>query len=123
MTVKVKISERPDETAMNGDQEENPSLNGLNVPHGLGMSVMDLSPQVARELDLQDEPTHGVVISNLKPNGPRSSAPAPKSATLILDVNRHVPYGARDALKAFKKGSNSIRIQRGDQTMILFVGG
>ena len=124
--VKVKIAERTDEIhAGMGNGEENggpQGPHGLPMPHNLGMSVVDLTPQIAREMELQDAPRHGAVIVNVKNNSLAAEAGA-EPGDIILDVNRHPVNSAKEALKYVKNGNNSMRIQRGSQIIIIFMGG
>jgi serine protease Do len=123
MDVKVKIAERTDEEYANRNEDGGPSGHrGLGLPHNLGMNVVDLNASIAKELELQDAPAHGAVIVSVKPNGLASQAGA-QPGDIILDVNKHAVNSAKEAAKFTKSGTNSMRIQRGSQVIIIFMGG
>ena len=123
LTIKAKVAERPDEIAQGGpgdSDDDDRGPRGLNAPFNLGMSLADLTPQVARQLEMQDGPARGVVIVSVKQNGLADQAGL-QVGDVILDVNRHPIRTAKEANKVLKHGTNSLRILRGTATLIVFM--
>jgi len=123
VTTKAKITERPDEIAQAqgaGDNSDRMAGPGINAPYNLGMTMADLSPQLARDLELQDAPAHGAVITGVKQNSLSDQAGL-QAGDIILDINKKPVRTAKEASKNLKKGANSLRILRGQTTLIVFM--
>ena len=69
---------------------------------------------------IQKKNKKAVVITNLREGGLAEQAGL-QVGDIILDVNRKAVHSARDAVKLFKKGVNSIRVLRGQSTMLVFM--
>jgi serine protease Do len=123
-SVKAKITERPDELAQNNSEDESPETQG--TPHGvvapfnLGFYIADLTPQIVKQLELQDVPAKGVVVTAVR-QGSLADQAGIQVGDVILDVNRRTVKTARETVKSLKKGTDSLRILRGNATLIIFM--
>jgi len=82
-----------------------------------GMTVEPITPELARQLDL-DRDTRGVVITDVDPSGAAASAGL-RGGDVILQVNGRSVRSAdevRDALNAARDKPAILLIQRGEQT-------
>ncbi len=86
----------------------------------LGLSVKDVTPQVARELGLSD--LSGVVVSSVKPGSPGDEAGI-RAHDLILEVNRQPVKDAASYGQALKAGGKGkivlLLVKREDSTLFM----
>jgi serine protease Do len=120
------VAERPDEAGLarggRGGQgeDEAPELRGKAVPHGVGLQLADLNPVIARQLDLRNAPKKGVVVVGVA-EGSLAEQSGLGVGDIILDINRQPVKTAAEAVKAFKKGANNLRVLRDGNTLIVFM--
>jgi serine protease Do len=108
-----EFSERPQKnTAF--DVKKNP---GNKAPFELGFSVLDSSAQIRREFDLEEDVTKPVIVE-VTPESPAAGAGV-LPGDVVLDVNRKEVTNASEVTKAFKKGTNTMRVVR--QQAVIFV--
>jgi serine protease Do len=84
----------------------------------LGLSLEDLTPELARELNLFD--SRGVVVSAVTPGGSAAAAGL-KPRDIILEINRHAVKDAsscEDALKAAHQGRIVLLLVRRDRATL-----
>ena len=86
----------------------------------LGLSVKDVTPQLARELGLSD--SSGVVVSSVKPGSPGDEAGI-RAHDLILEVNRQPVKDAASYGQALKAGGKGkivlLLVKREDSTLFM----
>ena len=116
--IDVMLSPRPDETdqggrsgAQNGGEKEQGDL--------LGLSVEDLTPQLARRAQV-DPATKGAVVVDVAPDTPGATAGL-EGGDVIVEVNRQPVASAADyrkAAKGLKKGETVLlRVKHGQATL------
>ena len=113
-TINVKLAPRPDEgeqVGRNAGQKDNESGEG----DLLGLQVQDLSPQVARRVQV-DTDTKGAVVADVAQDSPAADAGI-SAGDVIVEINRR-PINSvadyRNAVKSLKKGDTAlVRVKRG----------
>ena len=116
-TVEVKLAERPDEKDQGG---RTPSKSGQDKEQGdlLGLSVQDVTPQLARQSQV-DPATKGAVVVDVAPDSPAADAGL-EPGDVVLEVNRRAVASAaeyKNAVKGVKKGDTAlVRVRRGQAT-------
>ncbi|HXL40404.1 MAG TPA: Do family serine endopeptidase [Myxococcales bacterium] len=116
-TVEVKLAERPDEKDQGG---RTPSKGGQDKEQGdlLGLSVQDVTPQLARQSQV-DPATKGAVVVDVAPDSPAADAGL-EPGDVVLEVNRRAVASAaeyKNAVKGVKKGDTAlVRVRRGQAT-------
>jgi serine protease Do len=124
ITTRTRVVERPDEIAsgmVKAESEENQGVPKGQSLSQLGMSVADLTPQLARELEIQDAPKQGVVITGIRQGGLAEQSGL-QVGDVIGDVNRHHVETVKKLLKEVRRGTNSMLIKRGPLKFIVFMG-
>jgi len=116
-TVEVKLAERPDEKEQGG---RTPTKSGQDKEQGdlLGLSVQDVTPQLARQSQV-DPATKGAVVVDVAPDSPAADAGL-EPGDVVLEVNRRAVASAaeyKNAVKGVKKGDTAlVRVRRGQAT-------
>ncbi|HWT86385.1 MAG TPA: Do family serine endopeptidase [Myxococcales bacterium] len=116
-TVEVKLAERPDEKEQGG---RTPTKSGQEKEQGdlLGLSVQDVTPQLARQSQV-DPATKGAVVVDVAPDSPAADAGL-EPGDVVLEVNRRAVASAaeyKNAVKGVKKGDTAlVRVRRGQAT-------
>jgi serine protease Do len=115
--LEVRLAERPDEKEPGGRA---PSKSGPDKEQGdlLGLSVQDVTPQLARRSQV-DASTKGAVVVDVDPDSPAADAGL-EPGDVIVELNRHPVASAADyknAVKGVKKGDTAlVRVRRGQAT-------
>ena len=91
-TITVTLGTRPAEDTLTNftrDQEEDGLPNNGNAPAGapLGLNVVPLTPQIARQIGV-DATTRGVVVASADPAGDAAANRGVRRADVIVSVNR-----------------------------------
>jgi serine protease Do len=116
-TVEAKLAERPDEQEPTGRSQKR---SGEEKEQGdlLGLSVQDLTPQLARRAQVEAS-TKGAVIVDVGQDSPASDAGL-EPGDVVVEVNRRVVASAadyRNAVKGVKKGDTALlRVKHGQAT-------
>jgi serine protease Do len=114
----VTISDRPENPKMKGPEPKQTTVVSQKAPADLGFSMADMNPQLKKELNLSPEvPNHPVVTEVT--SGGRADEVGLMPGDVILEVNRKDVKTSQDALKQLKKGTNTLRIGRGDGVAII----
>lgn len=93
-------------------------LSKLNAPYKLGFEVANLTNEMANLMRIPYVPKP--VIYSIDHNSPAARAGL-SVGDIILDINRKNVNNAKQAVRALKKRSNLIRIQRGNYIFVLFL--
>lgn len=107
-----------------GEMEEESTSETANSPihPSLGVTVQNLTPQVARELGLKK--STGVVVTGVEPGSPAAEAMI-QVGDIIQSVNRKPVKNADDFVKIVEKakdgGSLLLLVQRGQNTLFAAV--
>lgn len=115
-SLKVEVAERPESRTA----RKLPKL--LQKPgadsNEFGLVVSDMNEDLRREYGILDSVPNAPVVTEIKNDSPALRAGI-RSGDVILDVNRKDVNSAKDVMKTLKKGTNTIRIARGDTIRIL----
>ena len=106
-TIPVRLGEFPEEN-------RSPERSFHGGSSSMGLSVDDLTPAVARQLDLPTG-TQGVVVVNVKPGSPAAEAGL-RRGDVIREVARRPVAGVADFHRALRETGDSVLllIQRGE---------
>lgn len=106
MTVQVNIGERPNEIAQSqGDVQGKPGPASTNERFGL--TFQDLTPELADRLGYDNK--QGVVVSQVEPGSPASSAGL-QPGQLIEEVNKRPVRNVRELTAAMEKSDDKNRL-------------
>jgi serine protease Do len=117
--MEVTVAERPSNPTLKGPaKEKQRPLNGLKAPNDLGFTLSDMNDQVRQEFNLSPEAGNHPVVLEVQ-SGSRADEVGMMAGDVILEVNRKEVKSAQDALKQLRKGTNTLRIARGDAVAII----
>lgn len=108
------IAERSEEPKM-AKQGKKSKVNGTAAPYGLGLTLANIDSAFIKEWDIAEDLTGLPVITEVEAGSPAANTGL-RPGDVIFDVNRKRVRSTNDAIKAFTKGSNSLRLLR-DGTM------
>ncbi len=113
IVLKVKLGERPNDLASNGNGQHNEEQNSEK----LGLTVEALTPALASQLGYEKD--HGVVVSDVADGSPASDTNI-RRGDLIKEVNRTSINSVKDfnrAIAKVKKGDSvAFLVRRGENT-------
>jgi Do/DeqQ family serine protease len=114
--IKVKLGElRADASSSEPDQEGGPAQGAK-----LGIAVMPLTPDIARQLGLRGA-VSGLVVRDVDPSGPAAEAGI-QPGDVIVEANRQPVRSASDLQKALSKGGQTLLlINRGGRTSFVTI--
>lgn len=119
LSIKIKVGERPGPQAQ--ARNRNQSLpSGQSDSMGLGFSITNSTPDLRERFSISDEFSGYPIIVNVG-DGPAAGPGGLRPGDVVLDVNRKEVKSASDATKALRKGSNTLRIARGNQFLIVIL--
>ena len=105
-TLSLKVGRRPLRLAQNGNAESAKETE-------FGLSVSDLTPEMARQLNSDD--ARGAVVTSVKP-GSKAAQAGLREGDVIVEVNRHEVDSAKDfkqrVLKHEKDGDLKLLVKR-----------
>lgn len=118
VTLDVTVSERPSEKSLTSifkrsqESEETPKASSnTNTPYNLGVKISDMTDVLRSDYNL--EPSVKNPIITWIDRGSIASAIGLRVGDVILGINKTEPINADSAIKALKKGTNTIRVARG----------
>ncbi len=120
ITVDIIITERPDEKiiAQNRFRSESESIESqptaqekTNTPYNLGIQISDLTEKIKQDYNLNSDLKNPIITAVAKNS--TASQIGLRVGDVILNVNKIEPNTAQQAIKAFKKGTNTLRLARG----------
>ncbi len=107
-TVSLKVGRRPMTLAQNGEAES-------GTESGYGIQVTDLTPELARRLNIDAE--HGAVVTGVEP-GSKAAQAGLEEGDVIVEINRHQVESARDfkdRVQENKKGDHLNLLVKSDK--------
>jgi serine protease Do len=123
VSVEVKIVEQPKEMAQAGEEEEAPGETGEKSTALSGLEVRNLTPDIARQLELPAG-TAGVVVSAVAPGGAADRAGI-EPGDVIIEINRAAVRNIADfkrlAARVGKKDSVMLRLIRENRKMFVVI--
>jgi serine protease Do len=84
---------------------------GTQAPFEIGLTLANIDSSIVKEWSIDEDLTGLPVITEILAGSPAASSGL-RPGDVIFDVNRKRVRSANDAIKAFTKGSNSLRIMR-----------
>ncbi|MCM2281489.1 MAG: trypsin-like peptidase domain-containing protein [Bdellovibrionaceae bacterium] len=114
-TFDISVAENPDEREVTERQPKR--FFGQKAPFQLGFKVSDMNAQIRRDLGLEDAP-EAPVITDVE-RGTIAAQVGLQPGDLILDVNRTPVRRAADVVKHLRKGTNIMRIARGNMVAVI----
>jgi serine protease Do len=111
LTLKVTLGERPSELQAR--------VFGRSIDEELGLSVQEITPELAERFDLFD--TKGVIVSGVEPESPAQKAGL-RTGDVIREVERKRIRTLQDyseAMKGFKKEGILLWVQRGKNSFYM----
>ncbi len=112
MSVDIIITERPDEKIISKKHfNPEPETTEANTPYNLGLQISDVTDKLKQDFNLNTE-SKNPVITAVNKNSIASQIGL-RVGDVILNVNKVEPKTAQQAIKAFKKGANTLRLTRG----------
>jgi len=118
MEVEVTTEVLPDEDARTGRSEEKrEQTEESSLQEELGMSLMDLTPELVERLDLPAGTTNGVLVAQVAPGGiARESGVA--RGMMIAEVNGQ----AVASVKEFEAAMTGVSLERGVRVTVRVPG-
>lgn len=118
----VTMSERPGEKKLGQNRADPiPDVKGQSAPFNLGFAVSDLTEKLRKELQLEAEVKKPIITSIERSS--LASMAGLRVGDVILEVNKKEVTAAQDVVKFLKKDSNTIRVARGSQIIVVTFGG
>lgn len=119
MNIDVTVGERPSEKTLSSlfkrlqkdDEEPAKASSNSNTPFGLGAKFSDMTEALRNDYNL--EPSVKNPIITWIDRGSIASSLGLRVGDVILGINKVEPTNANEAIKALKKGTNTIRVARG----------
>lgn len=120
VNMKVKISERPDDRTANAPIDTK-KYTGQKAPFNFGFTVSDNAGELKNQFGYAEDMKQPIIIE-IERNS-LAARSGLRVGDVILDVNKKPIESAKDVLKAMKKDSNSFRIARGQQILVISISG
>ncbi len=114
--LEVKIGELPERRNQLVAKESKASQ-GTKAPFAIGLILQDLTEQLRKEYSVEEDINKPIIVQVL-PQSPAAQAGL-MPGDLLLDVNKNEVANANEAVKALKKGTNTLRVAR--QQSVIFV--
>jgi serine protease Do len=118
-TLKVVISERPNDFKGLFRSRSQNKPNGTNAPLNLGFSVQDITPELRNEYQIPEDVKKPIVV------GVVPGSPAARSGLLvgdvILDINKKEVKSVSDIFSGLKKETNILRVYRSGAVLFLML--
>ena len=119
--LKVVIADRPSDMKLaNTMRSSEPEIKGQKVPFQIGFTVSDLNEQLRRELDLEAGIKKPVIVGIDQTS--LAAMAGLQIGDVILEVNKKEVTTASEVMKSLKKDTNTIRVARGNQIIVVTFG-
>lgn len=116
-TVDVTIADRPDHPRLKAPKEKRQHV-GQKAPYSLGFSMSDMNDLLKQDFNINPDLGNHPVVLEVEP-GTRSDEAGLMPGDVILEVNRKEVKTPQDVTRQLKKGTNTIRIARGEGVAII----
>jgi serine protease Do len=116
--LKVTVAERPsDKSLAKLNKRAPPEVKSQPAPFDMGFSVTDLNDRLRQDLQVEGDVKKPVIIS--VEDSSLASMAGLQVGDIILEVNKKEVSTANDVVKSLKKNSNTIKIARGAQIIVI----
>lgn len=116
-TFDVTVAENPDDRQSAEPQPKR--FFGQKAPYNLGFKVADMNAQLRRDLGLENAP-NAPVITEVE-RGSVAAQVGLRAGDIILDVNRAPVRRAADVVKHLRRGTNIMRVARGNMVAVIAI--
>ncbi len=120
LNLEVKVAERPDQRSAARPEKQEKKYEGQKAPFEIGFSMVDLNSDTRKEFQVNNDIKGGAIVIETEENKPAARAGL-SPGDVIIDVNKTEVKNSRDVIRNFKRGTNTIRIVRGNSVIILMV--
>jgi serine protease Do len=117
-TLKVLISERPNDTGIFRNRTGSKSL-GINAPLNLGFSIQDMTPELQKEFQIPEDIKKPIVVGVVP--GSAAARAGLLVGDVILDLNKKEVKSHQDVTSGLKKGANILRVYRSGSVLLLML--
>ncbi|WP_409477804.1 trypsin-like peptidase domain-containing protein [Pseudobdellovibrio sp. HCB154] len=113
----VTVAERPSEKSLSSffkrseKEEDQKSSSNANTPYNLGIKISDMTDALREDYNLEDSVKNPMIT--WVDRGSIGSSLGLRVGDVVLGINKVEPTSAEAAIKAIKKGTNTIRVARG----------
>lgn len=114
-TLEVTVGERPRQNLKK--QKDTKKYFGQKAPFDLGFMLSDLNDKLREDFEIQEDINRPVVIDVT--SGSQADRAGLRQGDVILDVNRKEVTSTTEVLKQLRKGSNTLRVGRGESVTII----
>jgi serine protease Do len=119
VNLKVTVIDRPDFRSQPKFTEKQDTYQGQKAPFDLGFSVMDINTELRQQFQIPPEIKNPMIIEIERQS--LASMAGLRVGDLIIDVNKKPVGKATDVLKQLKKGSNTLRLARGNALVVVTI--
>lgn len=113
----INIAERPNDLRLSQRDQAPVDMKGQKAPFDMGFSVTDLNDRLRQDLRLEDDVKKPVIIRVEESS--LASMAGLQVGDIILEVNKKEVTSASDVVKNLKKNTNTVRVARGNQIIVL----
>ena len=118
----ILIAEQPsDPIATNKKQQPPKKFNELEVPYSIGMKLANVDSYFVKEWEIPEDLTGLPVVVEVK-SGSSAAEAGIRPGDIIFDVNQKRVKSAAEAIKAFKDGTNTLRIFNNGSMRFVVIG-
>lgn len=118
MKITVTVGSYPEPGSKIKKQKK--AYQGHKAPFDLGFKVVDSSSGARRSFNIPVESAFGPIVSEVEPGLPAAKAGL-EVGDIIQEVNKQGVNRSKDVLTQLKKGSNILKILRGNKAQVIFV--
>lgn len=113
ISLTATIEERPEDRKLVSKEKtaKEPELSGQKAPFNIGIEISDANKQIRERFGIDSE-IKRPVITAIRVNT-LATRIGLNVGDVILSINKVEPNSAKEALNAFKKGTNTIKVGRG----------
>lgn len=109
--LEIVVAERPEDKKMAAKQQQSKKAPGQDVPFKIGLKLANVDSHFVKEWEIPEDLTGLPVVIEVDSDSVAAQAGI-RPGDIIFDVNRKRVRSTADAVKAFQKGSNTLRIYR-----------
>jgi serine protease Do len=116
----VSIADRPEtpRRMMMGQRPPQRQFLGQKAPHDLGFSISDWNENFRQDFNITADAGRRPVVIDVEP-GSKAEEAGLMPGDMILEVNRKEVKTAQEAIRQIKKGTNTVRVARGEGVAII----
>ena len=116
-SLEVTVADRPDQKMAKNNSEPK-KFSSQKDPLNIGFAISDINEQIKKQYELSDEVGNHPVVTNVE-EGSKAEQAGLLEGDVILEVNRKEVTSVEEIKKQLKKGTNTLRIARGDGFAII----